>query len=178
MEVGWLLFELTVTWLGWRLVALTKSPDRRGEGRSQMVGWGPKTEVAPFSPSAKKTRRNVSYWKGLVADRPIAKYSGWRRQKKYLRTRGTQVLQASIKNSIKSISLWKKDSPVEPRRKIRWVTLGPFLLYTQTLYTTLSLSLSLNLKENERTEKKDIYAHGLFNSLYIFDTLKVYLFVQ
>ena len=38
-------------------------------------------------------------------------------------------------------------------------------------------SLSLNLKENERTEKKDIYGHGLFNSLYIFDTLKVYLFV-
>ena len=39
-------------------------------------------------------------------------------------------------------------------------------------------SLSLNLKENERTEKKeDIYVHGLFNSLYISDTLKVYLFV-
>ena len=78
MEVGWLLFELTVTWLGWHLVALTKSPDQGGEeeGRSQMIGWGPKTEVAPFSPSAKKTRRNVSYWKGLVADRPIAIYSG------------------------------------------------------------------------------------------------------
>ena len=119
MEVGWLLFELTVTWLGWHLVALTKSPEQGGGGRSQMIGWGPKTEVAPFSPSAKKTRRNVSYWKGLVADRPIAIYSGWR-QKNYLRTRGTQVLQASIKNSIKSINPWKKkDSPVEPRRKIR-----------------------------------------------------------
>ena len=88
MEVGWLLFELTVTWLGWHLVALTKSPDQGGEeGRSQMIGWGPKTEVAPFSPSAKKTRRNVSYWKGLVADRPIAIYSGRRRQKHILDTR-------------------------------------------------------------------------------------------
>ena len=77
MEVVWLLFELTVTWLEWHLVALTKSPDQGGEeGRSQMIGWGPKTEVAPFSLSAKTTRRNVSYWKGLVADRPIAIYSG------------------------------------------------------------------------------------------------------
>ena len=33
-----------------------RSPDtgRGEEGRSQMIGWGPKTEVAPFSPSAKK----------------------------------------------------------------------------------------------------------------------------
>ena len=31
MEVERLLFELTVTWLGWHLVALTKSPDQRGE---------------------------------------------------------------------------------------------------------------------------------------------------
>ena len=46
-----------------------------------------------------------------------------------------------------------------------------------TKFCILSLS-SLNLKENKRTEKKkDIYVHGLFNSLYIFDTLKVYLFV-
>ena len=38
-------------------------------------------------------------------------------------------------------------------------------------------SLSLLIWRNERTEKKkDIYVHGLFNSLYIFDTLKVYLF--
>ena len=31
-----------------------------------MIGWGHKTEVAPFSPSAKKTRRNVSYWNHVV----------------------------------------------------------------------------------------------------------------
>ena len=48
-------------------------------------------------------------------------------------------------------------------------------LYPNFVYHPLSLSL--NLKENERTEKKDIYVHGQFNSLYIFDTLKVYLFV-
>ena len=68
-----------------------------------MIGWGPKTEVAPFSPSAKKTRRNVSYWKGLVADRPIAITPG-EEDKNISWTRGTRVLQASVKNSIKSIS--------------------------------------------------------------------------
>ena len=68
-----------------------------------MIRWGTKTEVAPFSPSAKKTRRNVSYWKGLVADRPIAIYSG-EEDKNISWTRGTQVPQASVKNSIKSIS--------------------------------------------------------------------------
>ena len=48
-----------------------------------------------------------------------------------------------------------------------------FSLYP-ILYT---LSLSLNLKKNERKEKKkDIYVHGLF--IYdIFDTLKVYIYV-
>ena len=66
------------------------------EERSQMIGWGPKTEVAPFSPSAKKTRRNVSFWAGLVADRPIAIYSGLK-TKEYLRHEGPQVLQASVK---------------------------------------------------------------------------------
>ena len=41
----------------------------------------------------------------------------------------------------------------------------------------IPLSLSLNLKKSERTEKKkDIYVHGLFN-YYIFDTLKVYIIV-
>ena len=70
-----------------------------------MIGWDPKTEVAP-SPrrrKKKKTRRKVSYWKGLVADRPIAITPG-EEDKNISRTRGTQVLQASVKNSIKSIS--------------------------------------------------------------------------
>ena len=84
-----------------------------------MIGWGSKTEVAPSPRRKKKTRRNVSYWKGLVADRPIAITPG-EEDKNISWTRGTQVPQASVKNSIKSISPWKKkDSPVEPRRKIR-----------------------------------------------------------
>ena len=50
-------------------------------------------------------------------------------------------------------------------------------LYPNFIYHSLSLTLSLNLKKNERTEKKkDIYVHGEFN-YDIFDTLKVYIIV-
>ena len=85
-----------------------------------------------------------------MADRPIAITPG-EEDKNISWTRGTQVLQASVKNSIKSISPWKKkDSPVEPRRKIRYVTLGLFLLYTQILYTTLSLSQFEGKRKNRK----------------------------
>ena len=93
-----------------------------------------------------------------MADRPIA-ITPSEEDKNISWTRGTQVLQASVENSIKSISPWKKkDSPVEPRRKIRYVTLGLFLLHTQILYTTLSLSLSLSfslsLSQFEETKEQ------------------------
>ena len=68
-----------------------------------MFGWDPKTEVAPSPRRQKKMQRKVSYWKGLVADRPIAITPG-EEDKNISWTRGTQVLQASVKNSIKSIS--------------------------------------------------------------------------
>ena len=50
---------------------------------------------------------------------------------------------------------------------------GPFLLYTQTLYTTLSLSL--NLKKNKRQEKTFIFVDCPI--IIYFDTLKVYITV-
>ena len=81
-----------------------------------------------------------------MADRPIAITLG-EKDKNISWTLGTQVLQASVKNSIKSISPWKKkDSPVEPRRKIRYVTLGLFLLYTP---------LSLSQFEGKRKKRKE-----------------------
>ena len=139
-----------------------RSPDtgREKEREAKWLAGALKRKWHPSPRRRKKTRRNVSYWKGLVADRPIA-FTPGEEDKNISWTRGTQVLQASVKNSIKSISPWKKkDSPVEPRRKIRYVTLGLFLLIPNFIYH----SLSLNLKEHERTEKKeDIYIHGLFN---------------
>ena len=52
----------------------------------------------------------------------------------------TWVSQASIKNSTKSISPWKKrNSPVEPRQKNKISNFGTFFRYTQIL---LPLSLS------------------------------------
>ena len=63
-------------------------------------------------------------------------------------------------------------SPDTGRKKVE----AKWLAGTQ-FYIPPSLSLSLNLKKNERQEKKkDIYVHGLFIDD-IFDTLKVYIFV-
>ena len=63
-----------------------------------MIGWDPKTEVAPSPCRGKKMRRKVSFWAGLVADRPIAITPGEEDQN-ISRTRGTQVLQASVKKA-------------------------------------------------------------------------------
>ena len=46
------------------------------EGRSQMIGWDPKTEVAPSSRRRKKENKKVSCWTGFVADGIKAKNSG------------------------------------------------------------------------------------------------------
>ena len=68
-----------------------------------MIGWDPKTEVAPSPRRRKKREEKAVIGKGLVADRPIAITPG-EEDKNISWTRGTQVLQASVKNSIKSIS--------------------------------------------------------------------------
>ena len=96
-----------------------KSADLEG-GREKPNDWlGPQNGSGDSFPSAEIESKKVSYWKGLVADRPIAITPG-DEDKNISWTRGTQVLQTSVKDSIKSISPWKKkDSPVEPRRKIR-----------------------------------------------------------
>ena len=97
-----------------------RSPDTGRGGREKPNDWlGPQNGSGDFLPSAEVNNKKVSFWAGLVADRPLAIYSGLK-TKEYLRHEGPQVLQASIENSLKSISPWKKkDSPVEPRRKIR-----------------------------------------------------------
>ena len=80
-----------------------KSADQEG-GREKPSDWlGPQNGSGDSFPSAEIDNKKVSYWKGLVADRPIAITPG-EEDKNISWTRGTQVLQASIKNSIKSIS--------------------------------------------------------------------------
>ena len=46
------------------------------EGRSQMIYWDPKTEVAPSSRQRKKEKRKISCWTGFVTDGTKAKNSG------------------------------------------------------------------------------------------------------
>ena len=55
------------------------NPDRLAKGeeeRSQMIGWDPKTEVAPSSRQRKKEKRKISCWTEFVADGTKAKNSG------------------------------------------------------------------------------------------------------
>ena len=46
------------------------------EGRSQMIGWDPKTEMAPSSRQRQKKNKKVSCWTGFVRDGTKAQNSG------------------------------------------------------------------------------------------------------
>ena len=84
----------------------------------------------------------------------------------------SKILQASTKNRTKSISPWKKkNSPVEPRQKNKISNFGTFFLYTQILFTTLSLSIWKRIK----ARKRHLYSWTIL--LYIFDTLNVYIYI-
>ena len=63
-----------------------RSPDtgREKEREAKWLAGTLKRKWHLLPVSKKKTKRKVSYWKGLVADRPKANYSGWRRQKHIL----------------------------------------------------------------------------------------------
>ena len=61
-----------------------------------MIGWDPQNGSGDFLPSAEVNNKKVSFWAGLVADRPMVIYSGLK-TKEYLRHEGPQVLQASVK---------------------------------------------------------------------------------
>ena len=65
-----------------------RSPDTGRGGREKPNDWlGPQNGSGDSFPSAEIESKKGSYWKGLVADRPIAIYSGWKRQKHILDTR-------------------------------------------------------------------------------------------
>ena len=108
-----LLFELTVASLQRMTVknrclySVTSlgSPDTgRKKVEAKLLAGTPKTEVAPSTRQRKKRIIKLVVGQGFVADGTKASTPGRRRQK-ISRTRSSQVLQASIKNSIKSISL-------------------------------------------------------------------------
>ena len=104
-----------------------------------------------------------SFWAGLVAGRRTIAILLRVEDKRIPETRRTPGSSSQCKkNRIKSISPWKKkDSPMEPRRKNKISNFGAIFLYTQTLHTTLSLSLS-QFEERQKS-RKDIYIRGLSN---------------
>ena len=99
-----------------------RSPDT-GRGKDREAKWLAETlkrkcHLLPVS--EKNEKKNELFGRVRSGQTNHSQYSGLK-TKEYLRHEGPQVLQASVKkNRIKSISTWKKkDSPVEPRRKIR-----------------------------------------------------------
>ena len=80
-----------------------KLPDQGEEGRSQTIGWDPKTEVAPSSRQRKKEIRKLVVGQDSWRTEPKTSTPGRRRQKNISDTK-EPFLQASTKNSIKSIS--------------------------------------------------------------------------
>ena len=76
-----------------------RSPDTGRGGREKPNDWlGPQngSGASPPPPLAEIDSKKVSFWAGLVTDRPMAIYSGLK-TKEYLRHEGPQVLQASVK---------------------------------------------------------------------------------
>ena len=84
---------------GWHIVALTGHLAEGEEERSKMIGWDPKTEVAPSSRQRKKEKEKVSCWTGFVADG--TKVLRVKEDEKNISDTKELFLQASIKNSKK-----------------------------------------------------------------------------
>ena len=72
-----------------------------------MIGWDPKNVSGTFFPSAKKREienKKVSCWIGFVADGTKSQILRVKEDEKNISDTKEPFLQASIKNSIKSIS--------------------------------------------------------------------------
>ena len=135
----------TDVWLKWPWVA----GHRKGKEKMKPNDWwgDPKRKWGslPLNGSKYKTREFLGKSRGR---RTIAILL--RAKDKKTETRGTSLKPASTK----SISPWKKtNSPVEPRQKNKISNFGTFSLYTQILFTTLSL----NLKKDKSQEKTFIF---------------------
>ena len=140
------------------------TPGRRTpRGRREKPNdWlGPQNGSGDPFPSAEVNSKKFSFWAGSVAGRrTIGILLRVEDKRKKLRHEGPQVLQASVKkNRTKAISPWKKKkfSSGTPSKKNKISNFGAIFLYTQILYTTLSLSQF----EERQKSRKDIYIRGL-----------------
>ena len=149
------------------------SPDiGRGKRKwSQMIGGDPKRKWGslPLSGSKYKKERFLSKSRGrrtiaiLLRAKDKRLTETWRTPKSVKPVLKTeQSLLAREK---------KKNSPVEPRQKNKISNFGTFFLYTQILFTTLSLSIWKRIK----AKKRHLYSWTIL--LYIFDTLNVYIYI-
>ena len=68
-----------------------------------MIGWNPKTEVAPSSRQRKREKKKLVVGQGSWWTEPKPSTPGKRRRKEYLGHEGA-ISSSQYKNSIKSIS--------------------------------------------------------------------------
>ena len=124
------------------------SPDI-GRGKKKEAKWlagTPNGSGVPFPSGVVKKVFEQRSWQT-----DDSHFTPGERQKTNWDTKDSKILQASIKNSTKSISpSKKKNSPVEPRQKNKISNFGTFFPYTQILFTTLSLYLKKD-KSQEKT---------------------------
>ena len=149
---------------------------RTSEGereRSQMIGGDPKTEVGVPFPSAEVRHKKGSFLSNARGRRTIAILLR-AKDKRLTETRRTPSPSSQYtKNRTKSISPWKKkNSPVEPRQKNKISNFGTFFLYTQILFTTLSLSIWKRIKARKR------HLHSWTILLYVWHfTERIYIYI-
>ena len=148
------------------------SPDI-GRGRrkwSQMIGGGtPNGSGVPF-PSTEVNTKKVVFGQVSWQTDDSHFYSGLKT--KHWDTRDSKILQASIENSTKSISPWRKrNSPVEPCQKNKISNFRTFSVTPNFCYHSLSLSIWKRIK----ARKRHLYSWTIL--LYIFDILNVYIYI-
>ena len=145
------------------------SPDI-GRGKKKEAKWlagTPNGSGVPFPSGVVREFLSKSRGRRTIAILLRAK------DKRLTETRRTpKSFKPVLKNSTKSISPWKKkNSPVEARQKNKISNFGTFFLYTQILFTTLSLSIWKRIK----ARKRHLYSWTIL--LYVFDTLNVYIYI-
>ena len=143
---------------------------RKGKEKMKPNDWRgtPNGSGVPF-PSTEVNTKKGSFLSKSRGRRTIAILLRAKDEK--TETWETWVSQASIKNSTKSISPWKKrNSPVEPRQKNKISNFGTFFRYTQIL-----LPLSLSIWKRIKAKKRHLYSWTIL--LYIFDILNVYIYI-